>query len=88
MRGGGRPRYLPTGHLVYGSGESIMAVAFDAERLETRGDPIQIAPQGAPNFAVSNEGTLIYVAGSSPRPAQVGMGGSSWSRDGARRPAR
>ena len=65
VRGGGRPRYVSTGHLVYGSGESIMAVAFDAERLETRGDPIQIAPQGSPNFAVSNEGTLIYVSGSS-----------------------
>ena len=48
-----------------------MAVAFDVDRLETRGDPIQIAPQGAANFAVSNEGTLIYVAGNSPRQRRL-----------------
>jgi serine/threonine-protein kinase len=62
VRGGGRPRYLPTGHLLYGVGDSIMAVAFDADRLETRGDPVHVAALGGTSFAVSNEGTLIYVA--------------------------
>src|SRR4029453_11207851 len=52
------------GRLLYELEQSIMAVAFDADRLETRGDPVQVEAQGA-SFAVSNEGTLIYVAGHS-----------------------
>jgi Tol biopolymer transport system component len=63
MSGGGRPRYLRTGHLLYGIADAIMAVAFDADRHEPRGDPVQVAAQGGLSFAVSNEGTLIYVAG-------------------------
>jgi serine/threonine-protein kinase len=60
VRGGGRPRYISTGHLVYGSGETINAVPFDAARLEARGDPAPVAHGGASSFAVSREGTLVY----------------------------
>ncbi len=60
VRGGGRPRYISAGHLVYGSGEAIKAVPFDAARLEARGDPTHVADGGASSFAVSREGTLVY----------------------------
>jgi dipeptidyl aminopeptidase/acylaminoacyl peptidase len=60
VRGGGRPRYISAGHLVYGSGEAINAVSFDAARLEARGDPAHVADGGASSFGVSREGTLVY----------------------------
>ena len=60
VRGGGRPRYISAGHLVYGSGDAIKAVPFDAARLEARGDPTHVADGGASSFAVSREGTLVY----------------------------
>jgi serine/threonine-protein kinase len=60
VRGGGRPRYISSGHLVYGSGEAMKAVPFDAARLEARGDPTHVADGGASSFAVSREGTLVY----------------------------
>jgi serine/threonine protein kinase/Tol biopolymer transport system component len=60
VRGAGRPRYIAAGHLVYGSGEAIKAVPFDAARLEARGDPTHVADGGASSFAVSREGTLVY----------------------------
>jgi serine/threonine-protein kinase len=60
VRGGGRPRYHSAGHLVYGSGETIKAIPFDAARLEVGGDPAPVADGGASSFAVSREGTLVY----------------------------
>jgi Tol biopolymer transport system component len=60
VRGGGRPRYISAGHLVYGSGDAIKAVPFDTARLETRGDPTHVADGGASSFAVSRDGTLVY----------------------------
>jgi serine/threonine-protein kinase len=60
VRGGGRPRYVSAGRLVYGSGETINAVPFDLARLEAGGDPARVADGGASSFAVSREGTLVY----------------------------
>ncbi len=60
LRAGGRPQYVRSGHLVFGSGQSIMAVPFDADRLEVLGDPVQIAESGASTFVVSRDGTLVY----------------------------
>ena len=62
LRGGGRPRYVPTGHLVYAAGEAVYAAAFDIDRLVTEGEPVQLAGVSA-EFAVSNEGTLVYGLG-------------------------
>ena len=41
-RGGTAARYLPNGYLVYVSGGTLFAVAFDAVRRETRGAPVAI----------------------------------------------
>jgi serine/threonine-protein kinase len=64
VRGGGRAQYVPTGHLIYAAGETLYAVAFDVDRLEIRGDPVAVVAQVAlSEFAVSDEGTLVYQSG-------------------------
>ena len=72
LRGGGRPRYAPTGHLLFARNGTLHAVVFDASRLETRGDPIElIGDAGSSEFAVSDEGTLVHVSGGAPRGREL-----------------
>ena len=63
VRGGGRAQYVPTGHLVYTAGEKLHAVAFDIDRLEVQGDPVPVVAERSREFALSEEGTLIYLSG-------------------------
>ena len=67
---GRNPHYLSTGHLLYASGSSLMAVPFDLRTLRTAGKPTPLADdvrtEGGPGdsqFAVSDEGTLVYAPG-------------------------
>jgi Tol biopolymer transport system component len=79
--GGGEPttvaqgvdgRYLSTGHLLYRSGDAMMAARFDLQRLSVTGPPVAVAQAAvssgavplATHLAVSSSGTLVYVAGS------------------------
>ena len=63
VRGGGRGRYLPTGHLVYAAGPTLYAVAFDLEALTVRGEPTAVLTvDGQLEFAVADDGTLVYQA--------------------------
>jgi serine/threonine-protein kinase len=65
LRGGGRPRHTPTGHLMYASGGTLYAVALDSELLQTRGEPVAaIVTGGLIDFDISAEGTLVYQANS------------------------
>ena len=68
---GNQPRYVPTGHLIYGHGDgALMGVPFDPETLQTTGTPVTLLPSlavfagGSSQFAVSETGTLIYATGS------------------------
>jgi serine/threonine-protein kinase len=68
-------RYVPSGHIIYSTGGALLAVAFDAERLEITGSPAPVqdmvagtASSGAVFFDVADDGTLIYVPGT-PRAA-------------------
>jgi serine/threonine-protein kinase len=71
LEGGRVPRYAPTGHLVYGlpATGTLMAVPFDLARLEITGSPVPIlegvrqGPDMAIDYALSDEGTLVYVPG-------------------------
>ncbi len=67
VRGGTDARYVPSGHLVFGSAGAIRAVRFDLKRLEAIGTPVTVVEsvairsQGAAQFDVTSTGTLLYV---------------------------
>ena len=62
-------RYLPTGHLVYASGDVLLARPFDLSRMEVTGGAVPVvqgvagetAWSGAAHFSYSQEGTLAYI---------------------------
>jgi serine/threonine-protein kinase len=63
-------RYAPTGHLFFILDGNLRAVAFDPETLEARGAPVTVLedvnqkPVGfSGNFAVTDDGDLLYLAG-------------------------
>ncbi|MEJ2580451.1 MAG: protein kinase, partial [Acidobacteriota bacterium] len=72
-QGGGAARFLPSGHLLMTRAGGLTAVAFDLERLETRGEPVQVAEEiyagpgrkgfGVSAFSVSDTGVLAFVPG-------------------------
>ena len=68
--GGSNPRYVPTGHIVYGVGGTLRAVGFDLGSLTVTSDPVPIVDDvlmgsfGAASFAVAHDGSLVYVRGS------------------------
>ena len=68
--GGTFGRYLPSGHLVYVQGGTLLAVPFDVDRLEVHGTPAPVLDQvdysavdGSAQFAFSQAGTLLYRSG-------------------------
>ncbi len=67
--GGGNPRYVPTGHIVYGVGGTLRAVGFDVERLEVTSDPIPVLDgvitkaTSTADFSISRDGSLVYTGG-------------------------
>ncbi len=88
--GGVAYRYAASGHLLFGQGDTLQAVAFDLETLVPTGQPQQLATgvytrpvDGFSAFNVSPGGLLAY------RPAgQGGMRQLIWSdRQGNTRPA-
>lgn len=72
LEGVHRARYLSSGHLVYGLDGSLWAVPFDLAQSRVLGratpvlDGILTRVGLASNFAVSQDGTLAYVAGQAP----------------------
>jgi serine/threonine-protein kinase len=72
--GASRPKYVPSGHLIYASRGALFAVPFDLDRLELRGTPTRILDDLAYNRATlrsdfdvtavpEGHGTLIYRSG-------------------------
>ena len=67
---GSDARYVSTGHLVYGLEDGLFGVAFDADSLTIVGGSVSLV-QGvvratfaaSANYAVSDDGTLFYLAG-------------------------
>ncbi len=67
---GATPRYLSTGHIVYGVENNLFAVPFDIDTLDVVGSPVSIvqgvfrlSAQNLPHYAVSDTGTLVYIPG-------------------------
>jgi len=71
VEGGNAARYLPTGHLTYAVGKTLMAVPFDVKRLLTTGSAVALVDgvmsagnSGASQFSISSNGALLYVPAS------------------------
>ncbi len=75
LEGGANPRYSASGHIVFARAGAILAAPFDLSRLEVTGpavtliEGVRIEEWGAAQFALSTEGTLVYVSGG---PAWIG----------------
>jgi serine/threonine-protein kinase len=73
VHGGTSPHYARSGHIVYAVGGTLRAIAFDLKRLEVTGNPIPVVehvlakPTGAADFALAQNGTLVYVSGTGQR---------------------
>ncbi len=76
VRGGSQAEYVDpavgsgrAGYLIYATASTLRAVRFDPARLEVLSEPVtlvdhvMIKPSGAANYAVSRQGTLLYVPG-------------------------
>ncbi len=63
-------RYLPTGHIVYALESGLFAVGFNPNSLGVTGVPVSVVPGvvsfGTSQYAVSNSGTLAYLAWDEP----------------------
>jgi serine/threonine-protein kinase len=75
VSGGADGRYLPSGHLVYALGNSLLAAPFDVDAAATTGGPVPVLdgvlrPGGSVGLglamSVADDGTLVYA------PAAVG----------------
>lgn len=71
VTGGADGRYLSSGHLVYGLGGVLLAVAFDPTSLTLSGGPVSVIEgvrssgslSGSMQFSVSDTGSLVYLPG-------------------------
>jgi eukaryotic-like serine/threonine-protein kinase len=80
LKGGHFARYLPTGHLVFVRGTTLLAVAFDPESLEVTGPAVPVVQgvnssetTGHSRYAVSANGTLIYMPGEADQSDQSAL---------------
>ena len=74
-RGGHYPRVTTSGHLLYASNDSVFAAPIDLGSNVLVGDPVPVleniggnANRGSSQYAVSNNGHLVYVEGTSSLP--------------------
>ena len=91
LTGGINPRYIPSGHIVYGVDGTLRAVGFDLDRLQVTTDPVPVVDRvaiglrGGVNFSVASNGSLVYVGGGSR--TEVGGFSLVWvDRDGREEP--
>ena len=89
VEGGGRGRYVDTGHLVYAAAGSLWAIRFDLSRLETVGAAVEVVPRASlgayAQFDVSNDGSLLYARGVRQLGSDLNV--PTWvTRDGSETP--
>ena len=78
-------RYVPTGHITYLSGDSLLAVPFDLDRMEVTDTPVVIvedvspaASSGLAQYSFSLDGSLVYVQGTVRARAASEAGDLMW----------
>jgi serine/threonine-protein kinase len=71
---GANPRYLPTGHVVFGRPDlAVYCMAFDAKRMRLSGPVVPLVGDvvvkngGATELVFANDGTMVYRTGSFSR---------------------
>ncbi len=71
IRGGFRPRYVSTGHVLFARDGDLWAAPFDLDRLEITGPEVPVVQnvqqtgfQGGAAYAFSDDGVLMYLLGS------------------------
>jgi len=66
IQGGSSSAYTSSGHLIYEQRGTLMAVPFDAKRLEVTGTAVPVVSNVLQNqYSISATGSLVYVLGSS-----------------------
>jgi serine/threonine-protein kinase len=82
---GASPRYVATGHLVFGSDDGVlMALPFDAASRQVRGEPVPVVSgvrieegfAGFVEYALADDGTLVYVPGVNQLHGQIAYVGA------------
>ncbi len=77
VSGGSCAYYMPSGYLVYGRAGALEAVGFDTGRHEVVGSPapliadVSMRSNGACDFDLSAEGTLVYLNASTRSPRRT-----------------
>ena len=68
IAGAAMARYCGDGRLLYSKGAALFSIGFDADRLTTSGEPVQVLPAvardastGAVHFSCASDGTLAFV---------------------------
>jgi len=80
VHGGTFPQYVPAGYLAFVRGGKLMAVPFDAGRLQVTDQAAEVSEDvqesgfGGAQFALSSEGSLVYVPPSGARRRLVWVG--------------
>ena len=66
VKGGSDGRYLPTGHIVYSLGSTLLAVAFDLESMRVTSGPVPVVEDVAmagPNFGAGGRQAVAGISG-------------------------
>ncbi len=68
VQAGSDAHYVPTGHLIYAVGNTLMAVPFDVDRLDVTGGPVPLVEGvfragGVADVDITPTGTLVYRPG-------------------------
>ena len=58
---GMNPSYSPSGHILYGSGDSVWALPFSPDKLQATGEAFIVA-QDSTYASVSSDGTLVVIS--------------------------
>jgi Protein kinase domain/WD40-like Beta Propeller Repeat len=92
--GGSDARYVPTGHIVYASGSTLLAIPFDVQNLTRTGGPVPViegvfranpTATAAAHFDFSQSGSMVYVPGTADN-SNAGRILALVDRSGARKP--
>jgi serine/threonine-protein kinase len=78
---GASPHWIPSGYLVYGTGDGqLSAMPFDGKHRTVLGEPVPVitgmrmeAGFGAAEYALADDGTLIYVPGANQLYVNVAL---------------